>query len=457
MNGLPATWPNYAKSLRHVLKKSSLIGAFPELLADATAAELEKLRDSWQLNARSDQFPPDQAHGGGPWTAWIVMGGRGAGKTRTGAEWIKGLMTGDPDFTVTPVERVALIGETAADVRDVMVEGVSGILAIHNHRNRPTWEPSRRRLEWPNGGVAQIYSAEDPESLRGPQFECAWLDEFAKWRYAEETFDMLQFGLRLGAHPRQVITTTPRSSPIIKRLLQDPRSAISRAATIANAENLAPDFLQKIVARYAGTRLGRQELDGQLLEDDPSALWSRASLDGLRETRSPGLARIVVAIDPPASSTQRADACGILAAGIAANGLVYVLEDASLNAARPSAWARVAIALYHKWEADELVAEVNQGGEMVAAVISEADEGVPVTMVRATRGKYLRAAPVAQLYEQGRVRHAGVFRELEDEMCAFGPEGLPGGKSPDRLDALVWAVTALALGKKPPEPRMRRV
>lgn len=443
--------------MRRVLTVSRQIGTLDSLLDDAHACEIEDLRDSWQANAREDQFPPAHAIGGGPWTAWIVMGGRGAGKTRTGAEWIKGLMTGDPDFTVTPVERVALIGETAADVRDVMVEGVSGILAIHNARDRPTWEPSRRRLQWPNGSVAQIYSAEDPESLRGPQFECAWLDEFAKWRYAEETFDMLQFGLRLGAHPRQVITTTPRPGAFIASLLQDPRSAVSRAPTMANAANLAPDYLQKIVARYSGTRLGRQELDGELLEDNPAALWNRSALDAAREREAPGLAHIVVAIDPPASSTQRADACGIVAAGIDEAGIVHVLEDASLSAVRPSAWARLAIALYRKWEADRLVAEVNQGGEMVAAVIREADAGVPVTMVRATRGKYLRAAPVAQLYEQGRVRHAGNFPELEDEMCAFGPDGLPGGKSPDRLDALVWAVTALALGKKPPEPRMRRV
>lgn len=413
--------------------------------------------DSWQSRARMDQLPPVQAQDGNPWTAWIVMGGRGAGKTRTGAEWIKGLMLGEAPFAAKPVGRMALIAETAAEAREVMVEGVSGILSVHGKVNRPVWEPSRRRLQWPNGAIAYVYSAEDPESLRGPQFECAWLDEFAKWRYAQETFDMLQFGLRLGAHPRQVITTTPRPSPLIMRLLKDPRSAVSRAATIANAENLAPDFLRKIVARYSGTRLGRQELDGELLEDNPDALWSRRALEAVREECAPALVRIVVAVDPPATSSQRADNCGIIAAGIDEAGIVHVLEDAALSSARPSKWARAAIGLYHKCEADQLVAEVNQGGEMVAAVIREADAGVPVTMVRATRGKYLRAAPVAQLYEQGRVRHAGAFRELEDEMCAFGPDGLPGSKSPDRLDALVWAITALALGKRAQEPRMRRV
>ena len=414
--------------------------------------------NSWQSKARLDQLPPERARDGTPWTAWVVIGGRGAGKTRTGAEWIKGVMLGEPPFAATPVGRMALIAENAAEAREIMIEGVSGIMSVHGKVNRPLWEPSRKRLQWPNGAIAYVFSAEDPESLRGPQFECAWLDEFAKWRYAQETFDMLQFGLRLGAHPRQVITTTPRPSPLITRLLNDPRSAVSRAATIANAENLAPDFLRKIVARYSGTRLGRQELDGELLEDSPDALWSRVALDALREEGpAGGLVRIVVAVDPPASSSKRADNCGIIAAGIDDNGIVHVLEDLTQSAARPSKWARAAIGLYHKWEADQLVAEVNQGGEMVAAVIKEADDGVPVTMVRATRGKYLRAAPVAQLYEQNRVHHAGMFRELEDEMCSFGPDGLPGGKSPDRLDALVWAITALALGKRAPEPRMRRV
>jgi len=432
-------------------------GMLEEATGRLSPRELELLLASWDLQAREDQFPPAEAAGGGPWTAWVVLGGRGAGKTRTGAEWVRGLVAGTPGFAVEPVGRIALIAETAADAREVMIEGVSGLLSVHSPRERPVWEPSRRRLQWPNGATAHVFSAEDPESLRGPQFECAWLDEFAKWRYAEETFDMLQFGLRLGAHPRQIVTTTPRPTPAIRRLLEDPRSVISRAATVANAANLAPDFLQRIVARYAGTRLGRQELDGELIEDNPDALWSRAAIEAAREASAPALTRIVVAIDPPATSSRRADKCGIVAAGIDENGIVHVLEDATLAAASPSAWSRAATALYHKHEADQLIAEVNQGGEMVVAVIREADPGVPVSQVRATRGKYLRAAPVAQLYEQGRVRHAGLFPELEDEMCAFGPGGAIGQNSPDRLDALVWAVTALALGKRAGEPRMRRL
>ncbi len=418
---------------------------------------LTAYRRCWNYLAREDQFPPQFAQGGGPWTMWLVMGGRGAGKTRTGAEWVRGIALGEPEFATKPVGRIALIGETSADARDVMVEGVSGILSVHAAHERPEWQPSRRRLEWKNGAVAQVFSAEDPESLRGPQFECAWLDEFAKWRHAEEAFDMLQFGLRLGAHPRQLVTTTPRPIAMLRKFMADPHTAVTHASTYANAENLAQGYLSRIVKRYAGTRLGRQELQGEIVEERADALWSRAMLDGLREEKAPAMQRIVIAIDPPASSSQRADNCGLVAAGIDEDGIVHVLDDATLSAARPQVWARAAIALYEKHEADQIVAEVNQGGEMVEAVIREAGAHAPVTKVRATRGKYLRAAPVAQLYEQGRVRHAGSFPELEDEMCAFGPDGLPGSRSPDRLDALVWAVTALALGKKAGEPRLRRL
>ena len=432
-------------------------GTLDEALAGLTARDLETLLAAWDFNARDDQWPPVRAQGGGAWTVWLIMGGRGAGKTRSGAEWVRGMALGLPGFSQAPVGRIALVGETAADVRDVMIEGVSGLLSIHTRDERPLWEPSRRRLAWPNGAMAQAFSAEDPESLRGPQFGGAWLDELAKWRKAEETFDMLQFGLRLGAHPRQVVTTTPRPTPILKRLLADPKTAVTRAPTQANARNLAADFLERIVTRYAGTRLGRQELLGEMVEERADALWTRDMLEACRRDTAPPLRRIVVAVDPPASSHARADACGIVAAGIDADGIVYVLEDASLSAARPAAWARVAVGLYHARDADDLVAEVNQGGDMVGAVIGETDASIPVRQVRATRGKYLRAAPVAQLYEQGRVHHIGAFPALEDEMCAFGPHGLDTGRSPDRLDALVWAITALAFGREAAEPKVRRL
>lgn len=422
-----------------------------QLLETWSPAEFERILATWELNARNDQWPPQQDD----WTIWLVMGGRGAGKTRTGAQWVRGMALGEPGFAEQPARRIALVGETSSDAREVMVEGVSGILSVHAPHERPLWEPSRRRLKWPNGCVAHVFSAEDPESLRGPQFDCAWLDEFAKWRHAQETFDMLQFGLRLGATPRQVITTTPRAIPLLKKLMAEPRTVVTRAATLANADNLAPGFLERIVARYAGTRLGRQELEGEIVEERADALWSRDQLESLRVDEAPALTRIVVAIDPPASSSKRADKCGIICAGIDRDGVVHVLADASVESARPAKWSRMAIALYEKFEADEIIAEVNQGGDMVEAVIREADPEAPMRQVRATRGKYLRAAPVAQLYEKGRVKHCGAFPALEDEMCAFGPEGLPGSRSPDRLDTLVWAVSALALDKPQGRPRLR--
>jgi phage terminase large subunit-like protein len=427
-----------------------------DLLDGFSEREIALLLSDWEFCAREDQWPPLLAKTGAPWRVWMILGGRGAGKTRAGAEWVKGIAQGRPQFALRPMSPIALVGESAADVRDVMIEGVSGILAAHSKSERPRWESSRRRLTWDNGVVALAFSAEDPESLRGPQFSAAWCDELAKWRYAEETWDMLQFALRLGDWPRQLVTTTPRPLPLLKRLMNDKGVAVTRAATRQNAANLAPSFLESVFAQYAGTRLGRQELDGEIVEERADALWTRDMLERARIDAAPAMERIIVAVDPPASSGKRADRCGIVAAGVA-KGIVYVLEDTTLAAARPTQWARAAVALYHRLEADSLIAEVNQGGEMVRAVIHEADPSVPVKDARATRGKYLRAAPVAQLYEQGRVRHVGAFPALEDEMCDFALDGLSSGRSPDRLDALVWAVHALALTPRAAEPRMRRL
>lgn len=426
-----------------------------QFLSSLSEAEACHLLADWALWAREDQLPPACAQGGGAWNTWLVLGGRGAGKTRAGAEWVRGLALGRPPFAHRPVERIALVAETMADLREVMVEGISGLLAIHPRDERPKWEPTRRRLEWPNGVVAQGFSAEDPESLRGPQFAAAWLDELAKWKRADDAFDMLQFGLRLGDSPRQMVTTTPRPSALLRRLLADPHVAVTRAKTADNALHLAPGFLGHVLKRYGGTRLGRQELDGELIEDRADALWTRAGLEAVREDDAPPLMRIAVAIDPPASSRAGADACGIVCAGMDASGGLHVLADESESGLRPAQWAGKAVALYRRFEADIIVAEVNQGGEMVRAVIAEVDAGVPVEQVRATRGKFLRAEPVAALYEQGRVRHCGTFPALEDEMCDFGPEGLSSGRSPDRVDALVWALTALALKPQAPPPRVR--
>jgi phage terminase large subunit-like protein len=420
----------------------------PIYLASLDAAETEALEKFWQVFSHAHQTPPE-----GPWSTWLLLGGRGAGKTRSGAEWVRGLAQGSAP-NAEMVSPIALVGETEHDVREVMIEGVSGILAAHGRNERPTWIPSRRRLEWPSGVVAQTFSAEDPDSLRGPQFAAAWCDELAKWRHAEATFDMLQFGLRIGERPRQVITTTPRPIALLKRLIADPATIVTHAGTRANARNLSPAFLDGVVARYAGTRLGRQEIDGEIVEDRPDALWSRAGLENCRVAEAPQLKRIVVAVDPPASASKRADACGLVAAGIAENGISYVIADETVSRLSPAGWAAKAIALWRRLAADSLVVEVNQGGDMVRAVIAEADRSVPVMAVRARRGKWLRAEPVAALYEQGKVKHAGVFPALEDEMCDFGLDGLSSGRSPDRLDALVWAITALSFGAKG-EPRVR--
>ncbi|MBX3575861.1 MAG: DNA-packaging protein [Rhizobiaceae bacterium] len=407
-----------------------------------TDDEAARVLAEWVGHARDAQYPSGQR----PRT-FLLIGGRGSGKTRTGAEWVNALVRGFAPFSSGRVHRrIALVGETLADVRDVMIEGPSGILALTaggGRGERPAFEASRRRLIWPNGATAQIFSAEDPDSLRGPQFEAAWCDEVAKWRRDEETFDMLQFGLRLGTAPRQIVTTTPRPTRLVKRLLADAGTLVARMATDENAANLAAGFVDAMRQRYAGTRLGRQELDGELVEDRQDALWSRALIEAARTVRPAALTRIVVAVDPPAASTRSSDACGIVAAGQGADGIVYVLADASAAGLKPHQWAAAAVALFHGLEADCIVAEVNQGGDMVTAVIRTVDAAVPVRPVRARRGKWLRAEPVAALYQQGRVRHAGHFPALEDEMCDFGPDGLSAGRSPDRVDALVWAVTEL--------------
>ena len=429
----------------------SAAGRLTEFLASLPPEALAALGADWLHRARPDQLPPE-----GDWTTWAMIGGRGCGKTRAGAEWVDALARGDPAFTAEPVGRIALVGETYHDVRDVMIEGESGLLNLPGcHRARPLWLPSRRRLVWGNGAVAQAFSAEEADSLRGPQFGAAWCDEVAKWRMAEAAFDMLQFGLRLGTRPRSLVTTTPKPVPLIHRLLADPRTVVTRARTRDNAENLAPDFLSAVVGRYAGTRLGRQELDGELIADRPDALWSRDVLEAQRVAGAPELSRIVVAVDPPAGSGARSDACGIVAAGRKGEE-AYVLADASLARATPRAWAEAALALYRRLDADTLVVEVNQGGEMATAVLNQCDPAVPVVPVRASRGKYLRAEPVSLLYARGLVHHVGAMPALEDEMCDFGPGGLSNGASPDRLDALVWALTHLLLVGSA-EPRIRRL
>jgi phage terminase large subunit-like protein len=406
--------------------------------------KLTGFRRDFIVMAHRHQEPRAHANNGGPWTTWLMLGGRGAGKTRLGAEWVRALAQGAAPYAEQRSRHIALVGETEHDVREVMIEGPAGLLRSSPRRERPLWIATRRRLEWPNGAIGLAFSAEDPEQLRGPQFDAAWCDELAKWHHPDATFDMLQFGLRLGPRPRQLITTTPRPLKLIKRLVADPRTAVTRASTQANAAHLSPAFLAEVLARYAGTRLGRQEIDGEIIEERPDALWTREIIEAARVAKAPPLQRIVVGIDPPASARAGADGCGIVAAGIAESGVIYVLEDASVQGLSPAGWATKAVALYRRHKADALVAEVNQGGDMVRAVLAQVDHALPLHTVHATRGKWLRAEPVAMLYAQAKVKHVDPpLAALEDEMCDFGLEGLSSGASPDRLDALVWAVTEL--------------
>lgn len=435
--------------LRGALTRLSQAG-----LSLAAVTELKPLRQWMALDsedfvsfAHRHQEPPACANNGGPWTTWLMLGGRGAGKTRLGAEWVRAMALGLPPYAERPHGRIALVGETVHDVREVMIEGASGLLSVGRRDERPAWTSTRRRLEWGNGAVAEAFSADEPDSLRGPQFDAAWCDELAKWHYAETAFDNLQFGLRLGARPRQLITTTPRPIALLKRLVSDPRVAVTRAGTQANAAHLSPAFLEEVIGRYKGTRLGRQEIDGEIIEDRPDALWSRQMIEAARVREAPPLHRIVIGIDPPGSARIGSNACGIVAAGRAEDGTIYVLADATVAGAAPQGWAMRAIALYHRLKADTLVAEVNMGGDMVRAVLRQVDAGVPLKTVHATRGKWVRAEPVAARYAQGKVKHVDPpLTELEDQMCDFGLDGLSGGNSPDRLDAMVWAITALSAG-----------
>lgn len=415
------------------LQESELV----KMSAVLTADEWAELSFNWNFWARDDQLLPDSMKEGGDKLTWLPLAGRGWGKTRVGAQTVI------EEVTSGRSGRIALVAETAADARDVMVEGVSGILACSPPWNMPKYEPSKRRITWDNGAVAFTYNAIEPGQLRGPQFDFAWCDELAKWRYAQETWDNLQFGLRLGTRPRQIITTTPRPIALLREILADPTTHVTRGRTLDNRSNLAPSFLKQILKKYEGTRLGRQELDAEILDDLPGAFWTRKMLEQALIRDFPPLDRVVVAVDPSgtAGDEDDGDEIGIVAAG-RSDGIGYVLEDASLKAG-PAKWARAACSLYRELNADCIVAERNFGGEMVRAVINAEDPMVPVRMVTASRGKAVRAEPISLLYEQRRVKHVGVFADLEDQMVQMGQQGWMGRGSPDRLDALVWAITEL--------------
>lgn len=392
--------------------------------------------------ARPDQLAPK-----GDWDYWLFLAGRGAGKTRSGAEWVRAQVRAG-------YSRIGLIAPTAADAREVMVQGESGILAVswehdRDHKGnligRPEYQPSLRRLTWANGAVATTYSAEEPDRLRGPQHDRLWCDEVAAWNGGDpdEAWDMAMFGLRLGDAPKAMISTTPRPIPLIRELIASPRCIVTKATTAANRANLASTFLTQIVSKYEGTRLGRQELDGELIEEVEGALWTRAMIERSRVSVPPDLVRVVVAVDPAVSSGDTSALTGIVAAGVDTNGRGYVLRDVS-GRYTPDGWARRAIAVYDELKADRIVAEGNQGGDMVRHTLETVRSNIPIRVVHASKGKQARAEPVSALYEQGRVSHVGAFPELEDQLCTWEP--LSGKASPDRLDAMVWAFTELMVG-----------
>lgn len=432
---------------------SSLVNLPPEVrtaaLRTLSDEQCRQLLHDWRFLARPAQIAPDDLlEDETPWSTWLILAGRGFGKTRTGAEWVR-------EQIKLGVGRVHLIAPTASDARDVMVEGESGLLSVcwagdkaadGSALGRPSYEPSKRRLTWANGAVATLFSAEEPERLRGPQSEIIWADELAAWKYLKDTWDMAMFGLRLGSHPKTCITTTPKPSPTLRQILKDARTVVTRGSTFDNAGNLAPTFLKAIRDKYEGTRLGRQELNAELLDDVPGALWTRDMIDAAQVRSIPDMQRIVVAVDPSgtAGESDEGDSIGIVVAGLGVDGLGYVLADRTCKLS-PDGWGRRAVAAYHEFNADRIVAERNFGGAMVEHVIRTVDKKVAYKEVTASRGKVARAEPVAALYEQGRVKHHGSMPELEDQMCNIASDGYVGEGSPDRADAAVWALTDLML------------
>lgn len=398
-------------------------------LAAMADAEAVSLVHDWSWWARPAQRIP-----AGDWIVWLILAGRGFGKTRTGAETTR--------LWVKTCPYVNLIGATADDARDIMIEGESGILAICPNGERPIYKKSERKLLWPNGAVSLIFTADEPERLRGKQHGKLWCDELAAWRYPE-AWDQASFGLRLGNKPQAIVTTTPRPTAIVKALVADATTHVTRGSTYDNKGNLAGAFLQKIVTKYEGTRLGRQELNAEILDDNPGALWTRSNIDEFRVFAAPDMCRLVVGVDPAVTSKEDSDLTGIVACGRDRRNPphFYVLEDVS-DIFTPDQWAQAVLKLYYKRKADRVIAEVNQGGDMVEAIMRHKDPNVSYASVHATRGKAVRAEPIAALYEQGRVHHVGSLPKLEDEQCDWDP--LTAEKSPDRMDALVWALTELS-------------
>jgi phage terminase large subunit-like protein len=405
------------------------------LLRTLNDEQADKLLTSWLFWARPEQSPPK-----GRWRSWLYLGGRGAGKTRSGAEWIAEGIAGGA------MKRIALVGATFNDARAVMIEGESGLLSVSRQAK---YQPSNHRVTWPGGARATVLSAEEPDGIRGHQFDAAWADEFCKWPEPQHALDMLRMALRIGNRPRLAITTTPRNIAALKALIAAPGTVVTRSVTRDNSLNLAPGFVEDLEARYGGTRLGRQELDAEIVEDVEGAIFHRDWIEAARVRIAPPLKRVVVAVDPPASA--KGAECGIVVAGLGHDAQFYVIADRSMGGLTPGGWSRRVADAYETHKADCVIAEANQGGDMVRRVLTAEMSDMALRLVHASRGKSVRAEPVALHYEAGRVHHAGVFPELEDQMCSYDGDG----ESPDRMDALVWAITDLA--NKAPEPRARKL
>jgi phage terminase large subunit-like protein len=407
-----------------------------KFLDGLSAEEALALEYEWPFWARPEQIAPD-----GEWETWLLLAGRGFGKTRTGAEWVRDQIESGRR------KSIALVAPTARDVRKTMVEGEAGILAISPPWFRPTYEPSKLLLRWPNGAEAHLYSAEEPERLRGPNHDGAWADELAAWKYLEETWDNLEMTLRAGLDPRRVVTTTPKSKKVLRDLIAENGTRVTSGSTFDNAANLAPKFLDRLKRKYEGTRTGRQELYAELLGEAEGALWKLSLIEALRRREAPEMKRVVVAIDPAVTSTEQSDETGIVVAGLGVDDHGYLLADLS-GRFSPNEWALKAVGAYKDFKADRIIGEVNNGGDLIENTLRTINPRIPFRKVHASRGKKTRAEPIAALYEQSRIHHVGGFGPLEDQLVNWEPLG--DDRSPDRLDAMVWAFTDLMLERAAP-------
>jgi phage terminase large subunit-like protein len=415
------------------------------VLKRLTRPQKRELVGRWRLWAHEGQMPPDR-----PWRIWMIMAGRGFGKTRAGAEWVSAMARDNPGI------QIALVGRTNDEVKKVMIEGPSGIFAVARPWERFQWASTAGVLRFPSGAVGFVYSSENPEKLRGPQHDAAWCDEVGKWARPDSTWDNLMLGLRLGEQQRVVVTTTPRAIALIRRVLDDCEAVITRGGTADNP-HLSAQFIRSVQRSYGGTRLGRQELEGELIDDVEGALWTRLLVQQGRSPAPAGVRRVVIGVDPPVGTGESADACGIVAVALGDDGIGYVIGDRTVQGRSPEQWASAVARAADEFGADRIVAEANNGGAMVESVLRAARHSLPIRLVHASRGKAARAEPVAALFESGQAKFAGCFPALEDELCALGGAGRyeGPGRSPDRADAMVWALTELLLAKPRAEPRIR--